>query len=575
VVPMFLAMSFATAQRQQETRLPGVDEALGPDKLDPALNGWVEDMEATKLWWVGALLSLLGSLVSIMGMNLQRYSHRLEAAKPLAMRSPSYKKAPWVMGLLLVLVDIILDVVSFAFADLSLISAVGAMSLLFNAMIAPRFLREKMSKRDSIGTVCVFGGTVTAVIFANRKTPAYTFDDLVKNMLDPSFFIYTALWTVVITMGTLSIRHIKKMAVQKQINNAEPPRTLRGFDQLPSSSSNTSHDQQPSVLQQGELLEFLRSYHAVFYSCCAGLAGGQAVSFWKSSVELTKAATLGKRDEFENAGVYVCIVAAIGLTGMQLWFLNEGLRLFDALSIIPVYQASFTLCGILSGFIYFHEGNDTSRTTWQLLLFLMGSCLSLVGIFFLSKHGVSEHERNRPEETATAVSGGLRGDRAPVSPDEGTAVGGSWLSLRSIEHLSRFEEESLDDAMKNLRTELTDLRQANFALKSDLAWRMEVLERLCVDLLAAESPRQSDQRGGPLGPLSSEDDVPLIEEAQEIPADSVSGASIRSSSPSESTAATSGRLAASTSTGGCWSGSAQGKSNGNSQAGRSRLNSPD
>jgi hypothetical protein len=49
---------------------------------------------------------------------------------------------------------------------------------------------------------------------------------------------------------------------------------------------------------------------------------------------------------------------------------------------------------------------------------------------------------------------------------------------------------------------------------------------------------QSDQRGGPLGPLSSEDDVPLIEESQVIPADSVSGDSIRSISPPSESADT-------------------------------------
>ena len=76
------------------------------------------------------------------------------------------------MGFTLVILDIILDTLSFAFADLSLVSALGAVSLLFNAMVAPRFLREKMSRRDSVGTTCVFCGTIMSVIFANRKTPA-------------------------------------------------------------------------------------------------------------------------------------------------------------------------------------------------------------------------------------------------------------------------------------------------------------------------------------------------------------------------------------------------------------------
>eukprot|EP01044_Picomonas_judraskeda_P042916 COSAG03_NODE_22319_length_292_cov_1.461140_1_plen_45_part_10 len=45
------------------------------------------------------------------------------------------------------MIDAILDVLSFGFADLSLVAALGAMSLLFNAAIATRFLQEQMSQR--------------------------------------------------------------------------------------------------------------------------------------------------------------------------------------------------------------------------------------------------------------------------------------------------------------------------------------------------------------------------------------------------------------------------------------------
>ena len=84
---------------------------------------------------------------------------------------------------MLVLIDCILDILSFGFADLSLIAALGAISLLFNAMIATRFLQERMTRRDSLGTFLVFAGTTTSVIFANRKTPAYAVDQLVRNLL--------------------------------------------------------------------------------------------------------------------------------------------------------------------------------------------------------------------------------------------------------------------------------------------------------------------------------------------------------------------------------------------------------
>ena len=50
----------------------------------------------SELWWVGVLLSILGSMLATMGLNLQRYSHRVEAAKPLDERLPYYRQKPWI-----------------------------------------------------------------------------------------------------------------------------------------------------------------------------------------------------------------------------------------------------------------------------------------------------------------------------------------------------------------------------------------------------------------------------------------------------------------------------------------------
>lgn len=188
-----------------------------------------------------------------------------------------------------------------------------------------------------------------------------------------------------------------------------------------------------------------------------------------------------------------CLLAGIGMTALQLYFLNEGLRLFDALSIIPVYQASFTLCGILGGFVYFDEAmvDDDARTTWQLLLFLLGTVLSLGGVFLLSKHapdigvlgGGREGQWGNPQ----------LGDRLPIAPPEqpedDVPIGAAFLSRRALANLSSFEEPTVEEAMANIRAELAQLQLDNGVLQSDLAWRNEVLERIEADLAAVQSAR--------------------------------------------------------------------------------------
>jgi uncharacterized membrane protein len=113
------------------------------------------------------------------------------------------------------------------------------------------------------------------------------------------------------------------------------------------------------------------------------------VSFAKAAVEIVKSAAWGGTDEFVSGpGPWLIILATVVMVGIQFHFLNEGLRLFDALSIIPVYQAAWIFCGVMGGFVYLGEAEvgETTRTTWQLALFVVGGVVTLVGVSMLIKH---------------------------------------------------------------------------------------------------------------------------------------------------------------------------------------------
>ena len=71
-------------------------EAFGTESRQEAFQGWIKEVRDTELWWVGVLLSLLGSMLATMGLNLQRYSHRAEAAKSLEQRLPYHRQKAWV-----------------------------------------------------------------------------------------------------------------------------------------------------------------------------------------------------------------------------------------------------------------------------------------------------------------------------------------------------------------------------------------------------------------------------------------------------------------------------------------------
>ncbi len=398
------------------------------------------------------------------------------------------------VGSVLVVIDAILDVLSFGFADLSLVAALGAMSLLFNAAIATRFLQEQMSARDTIGTGLVFAGTTTSVIFANRKTPAYAVDELVRNLLEPTFFVWFSFVMLALTAGAVTIRKLKRQAIERHPELSQSIRrrsgSTEGAEVAADACAGSELDAAKTQLHRSELLEFLRNYHALLYAGCAGLAGGQAVSFAKAAVEIVKSAAWGGTDEFVSGpGPWLIILATVVMVGVQFHFLNEGLRLFDSLSIIPVYQAAWIFCGVMGGFVYLGEADvgKTTRTTWQLALFVVGGAGE--GMAGRSASGTGSHS----SEIGRATALEMLGDKLPIhqpsdAADYGTssAVSGSFkLSRQSLDSMASHDHTTVEEAMAYARRELALLQQENATLRSDVAWRSEVLERAEADLAAA------------------------------------------------------------------------------------------
>ncbi len=82
-------------------------------------------------WIFGVLLSVAGCSMSNLGVNLQKLSHMkaADAAKSGDQGGSILRNPMWICGLLLVIFGSIADLVSFGFADMSLLAPLGAMTL--------------------------------------------------------------------------------------------------------------------------------------------------------------------------------------------------------------------------------------------------------------------------------------------------------------------------------------------------------------------------------------------------------------------------------------------------------------
>ncbi|TYZ66737.1 hypothetical protein PybrP1_005649 [[Pythium] brassicae (nom. inval.)] len=131
----------------------------------------------SKLWFVGVILSILGSVMTNMGVNLQNG----------------------------------LDFVALGFMPQSLATPVGGSTMVANVAFASLFLKEKFGRRDAMGTGLVLAGICVVAAFAEKESASYTVDELVALYQEPSFIVYCVLAALASLGVFVLVKRIEKL----------------------------------------------------------------------------------------------------------------------------------------------------------------------------------------------------------------------------------------------------------------------------------------------------------------------------------------------------------------------------
>ncbi|KAL7750401.1 hypothetical protein RI367_004174 [Sorochytrium milnesiophthora] len=117
------------------------------------------------------------------------------------------------------------------------------------------------------------------------------------------------------------------------------------------------------------------------YACIGGVLGGLTILLAKSAAELVTL-TIAGDNQFGHAASYFIIVGVV-LTGFgQIYYINAGIKNYDALLQVPAYFVVFTLCSIVSAAIYFDDFSNFSAV--QYVLFIVGVIITFGGVGVLA-----------------------------------------------------------------------------------------------------------------------------------------------------------------------------------------------
>ena len=100
---------------------------------------------ALPLWLVGVIISIIGSVFSNLGQNVQKYAMMKNDEVPESERLPYTKMWRWWVGLALVIFGSLGDFTSLSFAPQSVVMPVGSMTLVANLFFASMWLGETLT----------------------------------------------------------------------------------------------------------------------------------------------------------------------------------------------------------------------------------------------------------------------------------------------------------------------------------------------------------------------------------------------------------------------------------------------
>ncbi|KAF8378088.1 hypothetical protein HHK36_029424 [Tetracentron sinense] len=347
-------------------------------------------------WVIGAFINLFGSLAINFGTNLLKLGHNQrerfsmldsDGTSGKLVLKPIIYFQTWRVGILFFVLGNCLNFISFGYAAQSLLAALGSVQFASNIAFAYFVLNKMVTVKILVATTFIVLGNIFLVAFGNHQSPVYTPEQLAEKYSNIIFLLYCLILILIV-----AVHH--------------------------------------SAYRRGELLlavsgHELRPYwHMLLpfsYAIVSGAVGSCSVLFAKSLSNLLRL-TMSSSYHLHSWFTYSMLLLFLSTAGFWMTRLNEGLSLFDAVLIVPMFQIAWTFFSICTGFVYFQEYQvfDTLRTT----MFMLGMASVFIGISLLAPDDAKGCESRDSSSLVSSTSPIITTDmdRPVILPPEETEI---------------------------------------------------------------------------------------------------------------------------------------------------------
>uniref|UniRef100_A0AC34R0M6 Magnesium transporter NIPA2 n=1 Tax=Panagrolaimus sp. JU765 TaxID=591449 RepID=A0AC34R0M6_9BILA len=236
----------------------------------------------------------------------------------------------WWMGVITMGIGEACNFAAYAFAPASLVTPLGALSVLVTAILSSRLLKERLNLLGKIGcAVCLLGST-SIVIHSPKEEEVSSMADLALKMKDAVFILYV----IVIIVVTLAI--IIYIA----------PR-------------------------------YGRSNILVYISVCSLIGSLSVISV--KGLGLAIKETITGSQQFTNMLTWFWLISVVACVSVQLIYLNKSLDIYNTSMVTPIYYVFFTTFVIIASSILYKEWSCLVAS--DVIGNVIGFLTTIIGIF--------------------------------------------------------------------------------------------------------------------------------------------------------------------------------------------------
>ncbi|XP_049627389.1 magnesium transporter NIPA2-like [Suncus etruscus] len=295
----------------------------------------------------------------------------------------------WWAGLLSMGAGEVANFAAYAFAPATLVTPLGALSVLVSAILSSYFLSERLNLHGKSGCLLSILGSTVMVIHAPKEEEIETLDEMSRKLGDPGFVVFATLVVIVALILILVVG---------------------------------SRHGQSNILVYINICSVIGAFSV---SCVKGLGIGIK--------EL-----LAGHPVLRHPLPWLLLVGLVVCVSTQINYLNRALDIFNTSIVTPIYYVFFTTAVLTCSAILFKEWQRMPAT--DVIGTLSGFLTIFVGIFLLHAFkDVSLSLASLPvslrKEEKVANGGSLVGSYEALRDEEASLTCG--LELHAGENVSR------------------------------------------------------------------------------------------------------------------------------------------